>query len=174
VRSKSGLPFLEQSALGSRQMRTFSIVFEGEEKLLSIRRPNRGGATWGSYHERWMRGFRNVKSKETPLQVEAKRHHHSCMPGILKRKLRAAGYQPVRSTYFNAIFFLPIAAFRFTVRICRARREKPKAAFTCSFWLLNDILVSVCSAEAWLLKCVSLSSGLSAFAAANPSSCGKK
>lgn len=80
---------------------------------------------------------------------EAVHHKRRYRRGELQEKARAAGWSPVRSTYFNSILLPPIALAR-KLRLIRSRGERTEMEATPG--LLNPVLYAPMRAEAGLLR----------------------
>lgn len=84
----------------------------------------------------------------------------------LVAKLRAAGYEVNRATYFNALLFPPIALARLAGRVFK-RHETPASDFKEGSKTADALLYKIFAAEsAWLSRGWSFAFGVSIFAAA--------
>jgi SAM-dependent methyltransferase len=79
---------------------------------------------------------------------------------VLLQRLRAAGFVPERTSYFNSWFFLPVAAIRLFRRLAPTSGE-PKSDFRTPHPLINRLLCSIFSFEARLMQRFSLPVGVS-------------
>ena len=99
-------------------------------------------------------------------QDEASFHRRRYARGLLLAQLAAAGLEPERCTYFNALLFLPVALFRLAARLRRAPREAGASDFGYPPGPINAALERVFGFEAVLLRRLNFPFGVSIFAVA--------
>ncbi len=93
-----------------------------------------------------------------PQDVVSGHYRRYTRRGLLLR-LKEAGFTPLRATYFNALLFPAVAAFRVARRLLRGTRGKTDLRY--SLGPLDRLLYLIFAAEAWLLRALNLPFGVS-------------
>ena len=82
----------------------------------------------------------------------------------LTAKVRQTGYLVTRATYFNTLLFPPVAAFRITRRLLKAKPSD--SDFKYSLGPANALLYALFASEKWLLRFMNFPVGVSVFVVA--------
>ncbi|MGV3755635.1 MAG: class I SAM-dependent methyltransferase [Verrucomicrobiota bacterium] len=93
-------------------------------------------------------------------------HYRRYTEGQLVMRLREAGFEVQRATYFNSLLFPPIAAVRLLARLFVSKDKPAKSDFEYSTGGLNGVLYQIFAAEAGWLEKFSFPCGVSVFAVA--------
>jgi SAM-dependent methyltransferase len=93
-------------------------------------------------------------------------HFRRYTEGQLLARLREAGFEIQRATYFNSLLFPPIAMVRLLARLFTSKDKPAKSDFEYSTGGLNEVLYHVFKAEAGWLEKFAFPCGVSVFAVA--------
>jgi len=93
-------------------------------------------------------------------------HFRRYTQGQLLARLREAGFEIQRATYFNSFLFPPIAVVRLLARMFASKDEPAKSDFEYSTGGLGEVLYQIFAAEAGWLEGYSFPFGVSVFAVA--------
>ncbi|HEY1172961.1 MAG TPA: class I SAM-dependent methyltransferase [Verrucomicrobiae bacterium] len=93
-------------------------------------------------------------------------HFRRYTEGQLVVRLREAGFEIQRATYFNSLLFPPIAAVRLLARLFSSKDKPAKSDFEYSTGGLNEVLYHIFKAEAGWLERFAFPCGVSVFAVA--------
>lgn len=99
------------------------------------------------------------------VQDRVSHHYRRYGRKELARKLREAGYEPERLTYFNTVLFPAIALLRWFRERVRGGRAMRRSDFEYTLGPLDGLLCRLFAAEACLLRFVNLPFGVSLYAA---------
>jgi ubiquinone/menaquinone biosynthesis C-methylase UbiE len=90
-------------------------------------------------------------------------HHRRYNRHEILKKLSNAGFETLRSSYFNFFLFFPILLGRWLIRLLGLRIASENKINSA---LLNSLLKSIFSIEPYVLKCISFPWGVSIFCVA--------
>lgn len=93
-------------------------------------------------------------------------HYRRYTRGTLIPRLKEAGFEVVRTTYFNSILFPAVAAVRLANRALKKEKDSTRSDFEYSLGYADELLYSIFASEKWLLRFLNFPVGVSLFCVA--------